>query len=141
MLYGRICAACPPQEHSPSGYRDAFLELRGVFDAFFSMLLEGDIRSFGSQYSRVVYACRKYDVAADIQRAAVAFRHRSASFAEKTDAHAGELAVAASTLAYVMDRKAFRMRLETDILSQAHRAGRRTRRHRYYPVSLPQSRP
>ena len=103
MLYGRICAACPPQEHSPSGYRDAFLELRGVFDAFFSILLEGDICSFGSQYSRVVYACRKYDVAVDIQRAAVAFRHRSASFAEKTDAHAGELAVAASTLAYIMD--------------------------------------
>lgn len=102
MLYGRICAVCPPGEHSPAGYRDAFLELRSVYDAFFAMLLEGDIRSFGSQYSRVVYACRKYDVPADVQRAAAALRRRSVSFAEKTDADAGELAAAAGTLAYVM---------------------------------------
>ncbi len=67
MLYRRL-SALPRGEGAALG--EAWNELRAVFEYAVAKMLEGDLRAFGTQYSRMVYLCSRCG-AGDCLRAAM----------------------------------------------------------------------
>ena len=81
MLYDRLAALW---SGNPSP-REVRTELRSVFEYAVSSLLEGDMRTFGTQYSRIVYLCSKYGVGEELSAAMLAFNRMIIAEAEVAD--------------------------------------------------------
>lgn len=75
MLYDRLEALW---SGNPSP-REVRTELRSVFEYAVSSLLEGDMRTFGTQYSRIVYLCSKYGVGEELSAVMLAFNRMIAA--------------------------------------------------------------
>ena len=74
MLYDRMAALW---SGTPSP-REVRTELRSVFEYAVSSLLEGDIRTFGTQYSRIVYLCNKHGAGEELSAAMLFFNRAMA---------------------------------------------------------------
>ncbi len=81
MLYDRIAALW---KGAPSP-REVRAELRSVFEYAVFSLLEGDMRTFGTQYSRIVYLCSKYGMEEELSAAMLAFNRMIAAETEEAD--------------------------------------------------------
>lgn len=81
MLYERMAALW---NGTPSP-RQVRSELRSVFEYAVSSLLEGDMRTFGTQYSRIVYLCSKHGADEELSAAVLAFNRALAADTEDAD--------------------------------------------------------
>ena len=70
MLYRRL-SALPRGEGAALG--EAWNELRAVFEYAVAKMLEGDLRAFGTQYSRMVYLCSRCGAGDRLRAAMTAF--------------------------------------------------------------------
>ena len=83
-------------------YRDALMDVVGVYEELVAMMLDGEMRVFGSSYSRVIYACRNSNVDASIERLCGEF-HRRVRHIGESECGRNELMTALSTLCHIIE--------------------------------------
>lgn len=76
MLYRRLSALTRGEGTAAPG--EAWNELRAVFEYAVAKMLEGDLRAFGTQYSRMVYLCSRCGAGERLRAAMTAFARRAA---------------------------------------------------------------